>query len=397
MKTNLENGKLTFFLEGRIDATNAPEKEQEIFSVLDAENGNYAELEVDAKDLEYISSAGLRVLMKMRKTYGKKLPMVNVSRDVYDILETTKFTEILDVKKAMRQVSVEGCEVIGKGGHGKVYRLDAETIIKVYHDASTLDIIEKEMKYAKNAFVNGVPSAISYDIVNTEEGYGLVYEMAGADTVGKTIMAHPDRLQELMVKMAKLLKILNTTEADSNLFGDIRQTYLDRAKNAEKFYTPEENEQIRKLINAIPDGTGMVHGDYHPNNVMVQADGELALIDMADISRGNGLFDIGGAFLTMYLSGMRDPSITQRFTGLEYEMSKQAWGILLSTYYGTTDPQQLDLIGKRCAAFALTRMATTIGVQTEASQAAAEGIVALLREQLFPNFDGFMGLLGMEM
>ncbi len=45
----------------------------------------------------------------------------------------------------------------------------------------------------------------------------------------------------------------------------------------------------------------MIHGDYHTNNVMVQSNGELILIDMADISRGNLLFDIGGAFLMKLL------------------------------------------------------------------------------------------------
>ena len=91
----------------------------------------------------------------------------------------------------------------------------------------------------------------------------------------------------------------------------------------------------------------MIHGDYHTNNVMVQSDGELILIDMADISRGNSLFDIGGTFLTMYMSGMNNPEITLRTIGIDYEMSKQVWNIMLSTYYGTTDREKLELIGKR--------------------------------------------------
>ena len=166
MKTQNENNTLTLFLEGRIDTTNAAATEAGIMSAIEgAEN-----IVIDAEQLEYISSAGLRVLMKLRKTVGKPLPVINVSRDVYDIFETTGFTELLDVKKAPRKISLEGCEVIGQGGHGKVYRLDEETIIKVYHDKSPLSLIEKEREYAKNAFVNGVPSAIAYDIVQTEEG-----------------------------------------------------------------------------------------------------------------------------------------------------------------------------------------------------------------------------------
>ena len=307
LRFNKENGRITIFLDGKIDTNNAPQVEKEIFEALEGESFDSESITIDAGNLDYISSAGLRVLMKLRKTIGDPVSVINVDRDVYEIFETTGFTELLNIKKALKTVSVAGCEEIGRGGHGKVYRLDKERIIKVYHDNSPLSLIEKEREYAKNAFVNGVPSAIAYDIVKTEEGYGLVFEMAGAVTVSKFIMEHPDKLQEYAVKFANLLKIMNTTEADPNLYGDIRQIYLARAKHAERYFTEEENAQIVKMINAIPDGSGMIHGDYHPNNVMVQEDGELALVDMADISRGNALYDIGGAFLTMYLSGMDDP------------------------------------------------------------------------------------------
>ncbi len=387
------NGKLIIALEGRIDSNNAADVEKEMLGIVNSHKGMTPV--IDAENLEYISSAGLRVLMKVMKLFDETLEVQNVSREVYEIFDVTGFTELLDVKKALRKVSIEGCEAIGRGGHGKVYRLDDETIIKIYHDNSPLSLIEKEREYAKNAFVNGIPSAIAYDVVQTEEGYGLVFEMAGATTVSKYIMAHPDKLQEYAVKLGMLLKTLNTTEADPTLYGDIKQIYLNRAKKAEKYFTDEENAKIVKMINSIPDGSGMIHGDFHTNNVMVQSDGELVLIDMADISRGNALFDIGGAFLTMYLSGMNNPEVTLQTIGIDYEMSKKVWGIMLSTYYGTTDPQKLELISKRCGAFALLRMATTLGLGTKRAEQSSAKIVGLMRQQLFPNADGLCQLFAM--
>ena len=392
MTINEQDGKVIIALKGRIDSNNASQTETEILEIFDKNADK--EISFDATDLEYISSAGLRVLLKAQKSKGTPITIYNVSRDLYEIFETTGFTELLNVKKALRKVSMAGCEKIGQGGHGNVYRLDAETIIKIYHDNSPLSVIEKEREYAKNAFVNGVTSAIAFDIVETEEGYGLVFELAGATTVSKFITEHPDRLQEYAVKFGTLLKTLNSTEADPKLYGDIKQTYLERAEKAKGYFTDEENAKIIKLINSIPDGSGMIHGDYHPNNVMVQSDGELVLIDMADISRGNALYDIGGAFLTMYLSGMNRPETTRETIGIDYEMSKQVWGIMLSTYYGTTDPQRLELISKRCGAFALVRMATTLAFGGRAQQV-APAIVAMLRERLFPAADEICGLLAM--
>ena len=100
----------------------------------------------------------------------------NVSSEVYEIFNVTGFTEILNVKKALREVSIEGCEMIGAGGYGSVYRIDAETIVKVYHNAS-LEFIEKERELSKRAFLLGVPTAISFDTVKVGEQYGVVYEI----------------------------------------------------------------------------------------------------------------------------------------------------------------------------------------------------------------------------
>ena len=102
MKTTLENGTLVLGLEGRIDTNNAAETEQKIFSVVEEQKNDTEKVQMDAGKLEYISSAGLRVLMKLRKSLGYPLEVVNVSRDVYDIFETTGFTELLQGKSVSR-------------------------------------------------------------------------------------------------------------------------------------------------------------------------------------------------------------------------------------------------------------------------------------------------------
>ena len=394
MTINEENGKVTIRLGGRIDTNNAPQTEKEIFGAVE---GKTADITVDAEKLEYISSAGLRVLMKLRKSIGKPLAVINVSRDIYDIFETTGFTELLDVKKALRKVSVAGCEAIGRGGHGKVYRLNEETIIKVYHDNSPLSLIEKERDYAKNAFVHGVPSAIAYDIAETEEGYGLVFEMAGATTVGKYIMAHPDKLQEYAVKFGTLLKTLNSTEADPKLYGDIKDIYRDRLQKAGEYFTDAENDILMKILDSVPDGSVMVHGDYHTNNVMVQSDGELVLIDMADISRGNSLFDFAGSYLVMNSGGGKDDNVSLQVIGLDCKSAAQVWDITLSTYFDTAAPRKLGLIRNICGAFSLFRLAATLGMGTERTKAKAPLITTMLRERFFPNADNFCKLFSMPL
>ena len=91
-----EAGKLTVALEGRLDTTTAPELEADLKASLD----NVTELVVDMEKLDYISSAGLRVLLWAQKTMNKKGSMVvkNVSEVVNEVFEVTGFADILNIE-----------------------------------------------------------------------------------------------------------------------------------------------------------------------------------------------------------------------------------------------------------------------------------------------------------
>ena len=96
-------------IEGRIDASNAAEAEEKIFSIKKDNPGKHIVL--DADKLEYISSAGLRVVLRLRKE-DPQLVIINVAAYVYDVFDMTGFTDMVTIEKAYRRMSVEGCEFI---------------------------------------------------------------------------------------------------------------------------------------------------------------------------------------------------------------------------------------------------------------------------------------------
>ena len=100
----------TIKISGRIDSNNAAAFEKELFNAVGEKIGD---ITIDAADTEYISSAGLRVFLKLKKAASGEVSVINASNDVYDIFEVTGFTSILSVSKKLREVSVDGCEVIG--------------------------------------------------------------------------------------------------------------------------------------------------------------------------------------------------------------------------------------------------------------------------------------------
>lgn len=93
-KTKKDN-ELTVALSGRLDTTTAPELEAELRS----EIGGVTLLTFDLTDLEYISSAGLRVLMWAQKTMKKQgeMKVCNVNETVEEIFDITGFSEILTI------------------------------------------------------------------------------------------------------------------------------------------------------------------------------------------------------------------------------------------------------------------------------------------------------------
>ena len=95
IEKTLEDKVLTMKVEGRIDTTTAPEFEKEIRDSMD----EIEELDLDLGGLEYISSAGLRVLLSIYKTLINekqgKLQISNVNETVMEVFEVTGFDDIL--------------------------------------------------------------------------------------------------------------------------------------------------------------------------------------------------------------------------------------------------------------------------------------------------------------
>ena len=87
---------LTVALSGRLDTTTAPELEKELKESLDGVNA----LTIDMKDLDYISSAGLRVLLSAQKIMNKQggMKVVHVSETIMEIFEVTGFSDILVIE-----------------------------------------------------------------------------------------------------------------------------------------------------------------------------------------------------------------------------------------------------------------------------------------------------------
>ena len=339
-------------LEGRIDASNAAEAEEKIFGIKNENPGKHTV--VDADNLEYISSAGLRVMLRLRKE-EPKLAIINVAPDVYEVFDMTGFTDMVTVEKAYQRMSVEGCEFIAKGANGAVYRYDAETILKTYFAKDALPEIKQERENARRAFVLGINTAIPYGIVRIGDGYGTVSELLNATSVTKLIRQNPDDMTEAVKYYVDMLKSIHAVEVEDGEVPDMKEIALDWARFVTAHIPEEQGRKLISLIEAVPKQNTLMHGDYNTNNVMVQ-NGEPLLIDMDTLCMGHPVFELGSMFNAFVGYSELDHQNMVDFFGYSFETAGKFLNASLKMYLGTEDETVCQKVMEKAMVIGYTRM-----------------------------------------
>ena len=309
------DGTLTIYLKGHIDSKNAPDVEAEVVAAR-AENPA-GSVVIDCRDLEYISSAGLRIILRLRKECAD-LKLIEVSTEVYEVFDMTGFTEMVDISKAYRTISVEGCEVIGQGANGKVYRIDEDTIVKVYVNPDSLPEIQHERELARTAFVLGVPTAIPYDVVRVGDSYGSVFELLNAKSFAQLITSGEKSADEVAEMSVELLKQIHATEVKPDSMPSEREVVMGWAEDMREELGPEVGGKLCELVAAVPEDMHMMHGDYHIKNVMLQ-NGESLLIDMDTLCHGHPVFELANMYNAYKGFGETDHAVLGSFLGIPYD------------------------------------------------------------------------------
>ena len=387
MDYKLNDGTLEIALIRRIESNNANEVGAELDKICAA--NPHESIVLDAGELEYISSAGLRVLLRLQKSERKRLSVINVSGEVYEIFEMTGFAQLMDIKKAMRFVSIKGLEMIGRGGNGCVYRLDRDTMIKSFYNAKSVEEIDKGREYARAAFIRDIPTAISYETVKCEDGYGILFELLHAKPLSDVIMEDEEHRDEYIDKYIDLLIKLHTTEVEEGEFPAMNDSFMMYAEAAKPYITDEEYNKFVEFLNWLPRRNTLVHGDFHTHNIMVQ-DGELILIDMDDVCVGHPVIELGGMLLAYYyLPRIATNESIRKFLHLSVELSHELWDRVVRRYFKTDDEAQIETINKKLMSYMNFRKFCHSIIRGGDDEMMMQRI-EVFRKDVLPRFDEMM-------
>ncbi len=253
----------------------------------------------------------------------------------------TGFTEMLPIEKAFRKLSVEGCEVIGHGSNGIVYRIDPDTIIKVYKNKDSLPDIKRETDLAHKALIMGIPTAIPYDVVKVGDTFGSVFELLNATSFSKILNAVPSRMDECLTMYVDLLKKIHATHIKPGDMPDMKAVSSKWILFLKDYLEPSKYEKLVRLMDTIPSKDTMIHGDYHTKNVMLQ-NGEVLLIDMDTLAMGHPVFEIASMYLAFVGFGEMDHSRVTEFMGLPFDLAEEFFNKGMALYLGTDDKKKIQ-------------------------------------------------------
>ena len=258
--------------------------------------------------------------------------------------------------KKYKEVSVDGCKLLGRGAKGDVYRYDDELVIKVFNGNNTFSDVEREIALSRSAFVLGVPTAISFGIVSVGDRYGAMYELVDSETISQCIARAPGQVDTYARIMSDVAHSVHDAECmDESDFPDVRDRLREYIEGGLACEDSLLADKCLGLLDAMPETCHLVHGDFHTGNVFLQKSDPL-LIDMDRISRGHPIAEISDLYYFYVILGEDDPSVIENFMGFSYETSLRFFDTFIKTYLGTEDSALIQKVVDRASLLGYSRL-----------------------------------------
>ena len=144
--------------------------------------------------------------------------------------------------------------------------------------------------------------------------------------------------------------------------------------------------KLRRFIERIPEKDSMVHGDFHTNNIMVQGD-ELLIIDMAEISYGNPIYDLSSAYYVHVMNAKQHPDQVMRYLNVTPEIAIKLWDVIMKVYFHTEDSDKIDRYNRIIENFCLLKSALIPAIWVNMPNEHKARATEAAKAYLFPQMD----------
>lgn len=184
---------------------------------------------------------------------------------------------------------------IASGNTADIYRYN-DKIIKVFKTEYSKESAERELKILKHIYTQNIATPKPYGLEEREDRYSISMEFIDGDTFAEIIEKEPHKIEKYLTKSIEIQK-----EIFSHNSKELEKT-KDRLKRkilSVKTINDEIKNSLLDILNKLPDGNSICHGDFHVLNI-IESKGKDYVIDWADASVGNECADLARTYLLYF-------------------------------------------------------------------------------------------------
>ncbi len=185
--------------------------------------------------------------------------------------------------------------MVGVGNTAEVYDLGEGKVCKLFKQGYPKEAVEREFRNATEVHRQGLPVPKVFELVESEGRTGIVYEKIAGKSMLECIFENPGKvgfyLEEFVRLQKNWLKEASVHAASVLSYKDFLQMLINS--------TGQEEASLLGEINALPEGDTILHGDFHPGNVLISTDHRAVVIDFMNVCRGPELYDIARTYFLL--------------------------------------------------------------------------------------------------
>ncbi len=188
----------------------------------------------------------------------------------------------------MAELTLGTSELVGQGFCSRVYSWGQGRVLKVFHGRLARERADREYATTRAIHALGFPTPAAFELLEVEGHAAIVFErIQGVSVLGYT-QSRPWAIFRAVGMLAKLHARIHSYTAPPGL-----QSLRERVSAGidASDASAEEKQAAQSQLAALPDGTALCHGDFHPDNVLLTPNGPV-VIDWSAASRGDPYGDV---------------------------------------------------------------------------------------------------------